>query len=182
MYSIGMGNKATTNAIIKKEKEKAETNKAQLNETIKRQVADVRNYTIPEDEEEVFAIDLVTINNTTKCYEYATDTYSKGMDINLSLYRELYPGPENPPTPYRFFAKKTNIQYAGTYLRSIREGSEHSEDYTDVFRLKGKDNIIKYSDKRCYREVPCQSSNKGGKRRPKSKRKRHNRRKSTRKY
>jgi hypothetical protein len=177
-----MGNKATTNAIIKKEKEKAETNKAQLNETIKRQVADVRNYTIPEDEEEVFAIDLVTINNTTKCYEYATDTYSKGMDINLSLYRELYPGPENPPTPYRFFAKKSDIQYAGRYLGSIRKGSEHSEDYTDVFLRNNEENHIKYSSMRCYKEVPCQSSSKGWKCRHKSKRIRRLRRKTSRKY
>jgi hypothetical protein len=152
---------------------------AALKEAIDREVTAVRNYTKLYDEEELFMIDRF---DTSKCYEYAIKADIKGQEIPLQYYSELYPSRENPPTPYRYFAKTSDITYAGRYISSYKEGSAHSEDYIDIFSLNGKHLSIKSSGMRYYRAVTCPPSNKGGKRRRKSKRVRRARRKTSRKY
>jgi hypothetical protein len=120
------------------------------------------------------------------CYAYTLNNYRIGISDRLvSSYYVLKSNSKYnsyPSHPYRYFSKNTDLYYAGKYLRSERWGSPEGNFGKDIFFHDGKEVEIESSDKLCYKEVPCQSSSKGGRRRLKSKRKRRNRRKTIRKY
>jgi hypothetical protein len=118
------------------------------------------------------------------CYAYSRKNYRVGDPTKLGSYYTVKKNTRYPSNPYRYFSKNTDLHYAGKYLRSERWGSPEGNFGKDIFFHNGKEVEIESSDTLCYVVVPCESSAgvKGGKRRPKSKRKRHNRRKATRKY
>jgi hypothetical protein len=121
------------------------------------------------------------------CYAYTRNNYRIGISDRLvSSYYVLKRNSRYNSYPsqlYRYFSKNTDLHYAGKYLRSERWGSPEGNFGKDIFFHNGKEVEIESSNTLCYKEVPCQSSveAKGGKRRPKSKRKRYTRRKATRK-
>jgi len=120
------------------------------------------------------------------CYSYTRNNYRKG--ISDRLVRSYYVLKNNsrynsyPSQPYRYFSKNTDLHYAGKYLRSERWGSPEGNFGKDIFFDNGEEVAIESSDTLCYVVARCQPSSKGGKRRPKSKRARRNRRKTSRKY
>lgn len=122
------------------------------------------------------------------CYAYTLNNYRKG--ISDRLVRSYYVLKNNsryksyPSQPYRYFSKNTDLHYAGKYLRSVRWGSPEGNFGKDIFFHDGKEVEIESSDTLCYKEVPCESpaGAKGGNRCRTSKRRRRNRRKTTRKY